>query len=77
MTNINELRVLVLGATGKTGLRVAAGLSRQGVGVRTASRHDGDIRFDWDDPTTYAPALDGVKAVYLVGHAHGLRGDRL
>jgi uncharacterized protein YbjT (DUF2867 family) len=66
MNNINERPVLVLGATGKTGSRVAARLSRQGAGVRTASRHDSDVRFDWDDPTTYAPALDGVKAVYLV-----------
>jgi uncharacterized protein YbjT (DUF2867 family) len=66
MNNINERPVLVLGATGKTGSRVAARLSRQGTGVRTASRHDSDIRFDWDDPTTYAPALDAVTAVYLV-----------
>jgi uncharacterized protein YbjT (DUF2867 family) len=66
MNNINECPVLVLGATGKTGARVAARLSRQGVGVRTASRHDSDVRFDWDDPTTYAPTLDGVTAVYLV-----------
>jgi uncharacterized protein YbjT (DUF2867 family) len=66
MNNINERPVLVLGATGKTGSRVAARLSRQGVGVRTASRHDSDVRLDWDDPTTYVPALDGVKAVYLV-----------
>jgi uncharacterized protein YbjT (DUF2867 family) len=66
MNNINERPVLVLGATGKTGSRVAARLSRQGVGVRTAARHDSDVRFDWDDPTTYAPALDGATAVYLV-----------
>jgi uncharacterized protein YbjT (DUF2867 family) len=66
MSNINERPVLVLGATGKTGSRVAARLSRQEIGVRTASRHDSDVRFDWDDPTTYAPTLDGVTAVYLV-----------
>jgi uncharacterized protein YbjT (DUF2867 family) len=66
MNNINERPVLVLGATGKTGSRVAVRLSDQGVGIRTASRHGSDVRFDWDDPTTYASALDGARAVYLV-----------
>jgi uncharacterized protein YbjT (DUF2867 family) len=66
MNNIDDHTVLVLGATGKTGSRVAARLSHQGVGVRTAARHDGDVRFDWDDPTTYAPALDGVDGIYLI-----------
>lgn len=66
MNNINERPVLVLGATGKTGSRVAVRLSDQGVGVRTASRHGSDVRFDWDDPTTYASALEGAQPVYLV-----------
>jgi hypothetical protein len=35
--------------------------------VRTAARSGADAHFDWDDPGTYAPALDGVKRVYLVG----------
>ena len=34
--------------------------------TRTASRHDSDSRFDWDDPGTYANALMGVHSVYLV-----------
>lgn len=65
MHNIND-PVLVLGATGKTGSRVAARLTRQGMAVRTASRHGSQVRFDWDDSTTYAPALAGAGAVYLV-----------
>jgi uncharacterized protein YbjT (DUF2867 family) len=66
VNTINDRPVLVLGATGKTGSRVAASLSQQGVSVRSAGRHDTDVQFDWDDPTTHAPALDGVGAIYLL-----------
>ncbi|SDG07099.1 Uncharacterized conserved protein YbjT, contains NAD(P)-binding and DUF2867 domains [Cellulosimicrobium cellulans] len=56
--------VLVLGATGKTGRRVADRLDAAGVPVRRASR-SGDVRFDWDDDATWGPALAGVAAVYV------------
>lgn len=59
--------VLVLGATGKTGSRVARNLTARGLAVRTAARAGTDVRFDWDKPGTYAPALDGVERVYLLG----------
>src|ERR1700722_12571454 len=58
---------LVLGGTGKTGSRVASRLLSRGLTVRTAARSGADAHFDWDDPGTYAPALHGVKAVYLLG----------
>jgi uncharacterized protein YbjT (DUF2867 family) len=61
--------VLVLGATGTTGSRVAAFLARRGVAVRAATRTPrvpGQVRFDWVDRETYAPALRGVSAVYLI-----------
>jgi uncharacterized protein YbjT (DUF2867 family) len=58
---------LVLGATGKTGSRVANRLLSRGLPVRTAARSGADAHFDWDDPETYAPALHGVKRVYLLG----------
>ena len=58
---------LVLGATGKTGSRVANRLLSRGLPVRTAARSGAGAHFDWDDPGTYAPALDGVKRVYLLG----------
>ncbi|MGW4796971.1 NAD-dependent epimerase/dehydratase family protein [Nonomuraea sp. NPDC004297] len=59
--------VLVLGATGTTGSRVAAFLRARGVPVRTASRRPGaHVRFDWARRATYAPALNGVSAVYLL-----------
>lgn len=66
---------LVLGATGKTGRRVAARLRLRGVPVRAASRSS-TTRFDWSDPGTWDPALQGVTAVYLVpptvpGPVHG------
>jgi uncharacterized protein YbjT (DUF2867 family) len=56
--------VLVLGATGKTGRRVADRLAARGVGVRRGSR-SGAPPFDWGDPTGWAAALDGVDAVYV------------
>jgi uncharacterized protein YbjT (DUF2867 family) len=58
--------ILVLGATGKTGSRVAADLINRGLPVRTAARSGADIAFDWSDRDTYAPALKGVERVYLI-----------
>jgi uncharacterized protein YbjT (DUF2867 family) len=63
-TNDNGL-VLVLGGTGKTGRRVAERLESLGVPVRIGSR-SAQPAFDWDDPSTWTAALDGVKATYLV-----------
>ncbi|QYG95159.1 NAD(P)H-binding protein [Iamia sp. SCSIO 61187] len=60
---------LVLGATGKTGRRVAARLEEGGHAVRRASRRS-PTRFDWEDPTTWAPALDGAGAVYVIPPEH-------
>ncbi|MBN3755576.1 NAD(P)H-binding protein [Paraburkholderia sp. Tr-20389] len=56
--------ILVLGSTGKTGRRVAERLEKQGVDVRRGSR-SGTAPFDWANRTTWAPALNGVKAVYI------------
>ena len=56
--------VLVLGATGKTGSRVAARLRAAGVPARAGSRQ-ADPPFDWSDPTTWDAALRGVGAVYV------------
>jgi ergot alkaloid biosynthesis protein len=71
-SRLTEMRVLVTGATGNTGSRVAAKLEDQGQVVRRASRHaaqtaDGDrVFFDWGDPATHGPAVEGVDAIYLV-----------
>ncbi|MFF1922392.1 NAD(P)H-binding protein [Streptomyces sp. NPDC058221] len=58
--------ILVLGGTGKTGRRIVRRLKAADRPVRTASRSNGDTVFDLDDPTTWAQALDGVAAVYLM-----------
>ncbi|MDA2805641.1 NmrA family NAD(P)-binding protein [Nocardiopsis suaedae] len=57
--------ILVLAATGKTGRRVVWRLREAGVPVRAASRSS-EVAFDWTDSGTWGPALDGVRAVYLV-----------
>ncbi|MCK0117112.1 NmrA family transcriptional regulator [Isoptericola sp. S6320L] len=56
--------VVVLGATGKTGRRVADRLDALGVPVRRASR-SAELRFDWADESTWAAVLDGATAVYV------------
>jgi uncharacterized protein YbjT (DUF2867 family) len=58
--------ILILGGTGKTGRRVARRLKAADQPVRTASRTGGDIPFDLDNTTTWAPALNGVTAVYVM-----------
>jgi uncharacterized protein YbjT (DUF2867 family) len=65
MTEPSNL-TLVLGGTGKTGTRVASRLTRLGLPVRTAARHGGDVRFDWDDPVTHRNAVEGADRVYLI-----------
>jgi len=56
--------ILVLGATGKTGRRVAERLIAQGHAVRAGSR-SAAIPFDWTDRGTWAAAVRGVRAVYI------------
>lgn len=59
------LPILVIAATGKTGRRVADRLEALGRPVRRGSRSSG-TPFDWDEPATWGPALDGVEAAYVV-----------
>jgi hypothetical protein len=62
---MNQAPILVLGARGKTGRRVVARLRELGVPVRAVSRSTG-TPFDYGDPATWGPVLDGVQAVYIV-----------
>jgi uncharacterized protein YbjT (DUF2867 family) len=55
---------LVLGGTGKTGRRVVERLTARGLPARVGSR-SGEPAFDWEDRSTWAPALNGMGAVYL------------
>ena len=63
MTNINQ-PILVIGATGKTGSRVAAELEARKKIVRRGSRSS-SIPFDWENTETWAPALEGVRSAYV------------
>ena len=56
--------ILVIGATGKTGARVAAKLERKGLPIRRGARRS-ETPFDWDDPQTWAPILRGVSKAYV------------
>jgi uncharacterized protein YbjT (DUF2867 family) len=60
----NEHVTLVLGGNGKTGRRVAARLGALGREVRIGSRAASPA-FDWEQPGTWAGALDGISSVYL------------
>ena len=67
------LPTLVLAGTGKTGRRVVERLEARGLPVRVGSR-SGEPRFDWDDRSTWAPALHGVGSVYVAHYADALPG---
>lgn len=56
---------LVLGATGKTGRRIAARLRLHGTPVRAASRSS-RVRFDWSEPDGWNTALRDVDVAYVV-----------
>ncbi|MFJ6657014.1 NAD(P)H-binding protein [Streptomyces sp. NPDC091377] len=57
------MTVVVTGASGRTGRRVAEAARAAGLTVRPASRAHG---FDWDDRSTWARTLRGADAAYLV-----------
>ncbi|MCB1787664.1 MAG: NAD(P)H-binding protein [Gammaproteobacteria bacterium] len=56
--------ILVIGASGKTGRRIAAQLAERGYPVRRGSRHSA-TPFDWDDADTWPAALAGAHAAYI------------
>ncbi|MEQ6916325.1 NAD(P)H-binding protein [Halomonas aquatica] len=56
--------VLVLGGTGKTGRRVVERLQARGIETRVASRSTTPA-FDWNDPSGWEAAFEGVTAAYL------------
>ena len=63
-TTHNSDPILLIGGTGKTGRRVAERLQARGLPVRIASRSS-DTPFDWEDPSTWGPALRGTSAAYV------------
>lgn len=65
-------QILITGGTGTTGSRIAKRLIEQGYSIRIASRNKGEISnaeyvyFDWKDESSFTPALERVKRIYLV-----------
>jgi uncharacterized protein YbjT (DUF2867 family) len=69
-------KILVTGATGKTGAPLVKQLIEKGELVRAATRNpaaavlEGDafetVDFDFERPQTFSPALDGVDRVFLM-----------
>lgn len=57
---------LILGGTGKVGRRVVRILERDGHIARAAGR-SGPVRFDWNDPGTWEPAVRGADGIFVVG----------
>jgi uncharacterized protein YbjT (DUF2867 family) len=71
------MRILVTGASGTIGSAVCEALSKEGRPVVAASRNvprdrdrfDSSIAvraFDFSDPDTFGPALEGIQGLYLV-----------
>jgi uncharacterized protein YbjT (DUF2867 family) len=56
--------ILVIGGTGKTGRRVVERLKTRDIPVRIGSRA-GEPPFDWENPETWAGAIDGMDTVYI------------
>ncbi|MDE5080516.1 MAG: NmrA family NAD(P)-binding protein [Trichodesmium sp. St18_bin1] len=57
--------ILVIGGTGKTGRRVVERLTKQLHHVTVGSRN-GTPAFNWEDHSTFAPALKGMNRAYIV-----------
>jgi uncharacterized protein YbjT (DUF2867 family) len=56
--------ILIIGKTAKTGLRVDQRLKTLGYSTRGVSRSSSPT-FDWEDATTWRPALEGAKSAYV------------
>ena len=55
---------LITGGTGKTGRKIVASLQQLRQNVRVGSRSVSPA-FDWQNPTTWNDALDGIDKVYI------------
>ncbi len=57
--------ILVIGGTGKTGRKVVEQLKKRNQNVRIGSRNESPS-FEWEDPTSWSKALEGIDKVYIV-----------
>ncbi|QSB06066.1 NmrA family NAD(P)-binding protein [Natronoglycomyces albus] len=62
--NQRSPHVLVLTGTGKTGRRTVSALRQRGIEPRLGSRRN-DPAFDWHQPQTWGPALEGIDTVFV------------
>ncbi|MFG1607815.1 ergot alkaloid biosynthesis protein [Actinoplanes sp. NPDC049265] len=60
------MTILITGASGTTGSRLARRLEASGVPIRRAGRTGADVRFDWADPGTFSAAVRDVRSIYLI-----------
>lgn len=68
LPEIANVPFLILGGTGKIGRRVTERLAAHGLQVRIGSR-GASPAFDWDHRSSWAAALEGMRAVYVSYHA--------
>lgn len=59
-----KTNILVIGGTGKTGLRVVEQLQNKGIEPRIGSRNSSP-GFDWDNKNAWVDALDGIEKIYV------------
>ncbi|SHG16899.1 NAD(P)H-binding protein [Pedobacter caeni] len=68
---MEEKNILVIGGKGKNGRRVVAKLRAKLYNVFSTTRskerlEENESYFDWNDSSTYAPALKNINKVYIV-----------
>lgn len=64
---MSDSKILIVGANGKTGSRVAARLEAAGLATLGVSRTT-QPAFDWTDASTWPAVLEGVTGAYLTYH---------
>ncbi len=67
MTDSTKKLTAIIGGKGKTGRRVADRLRAIDQPVRAVSLST-EVRFDWNDEATWAPAMNGADSLYLTYH---------
>ncbi|MEP6842921.1 MAG: NAD(P)H-binding protein, partial [Pseudolysinimonas sp.] len=53
------------------GSRLTTALREQGAHARRASRHGGDVHFDWSDSSTWSNAVAGTDSLFIIGPGSG------
>jgi len=61
---MEEHKYLIIGGKGKTGRKVAERLTKLGKNILIGSRTE-NPSFDWDNPETWAKALENITVVYI------------